>query len=96
MTHVWYNLEGSTPVPVPKEKVDFFNRWHVRTKVGRFVVSTTFLSLDHSLDGSRPLLFETMVFGGPIDGETERFHTLMEADEGHARWVKRVQEVKDE
>lgn len=40
------------------------------TEVGDATVSTVFLSLDHNLGYSdRPVLFETMVFGGTLDGE---------------------------
>lgn len=36
-------------------------------------VSTVFLGLDHSFgSGGPPVLWETMVFGGPLDGEQER------------------------
>lgn len=56
-------------------------------------VSTVFLGLDHrfSIDPpGPPILFETMVFGGPLDEEQERYCTWEEAEAGHARWVKNV------
>ena len=38
--------------------------------------STVFLGLDHQLtEDGPPLLFETMVFGGPLSGETDRCST---------------------
>lgn len=46
-------------------------------------VSTVFLGLDHSFGDGPPLLFESMVFGGPLDGEQHRYCTLDEAERGH-------------
>lgn len=46
-------------------------------------VSTTFLGLCADLCDSRVLLFETMVFGGSMNGYTERYATYQEALAGH-------------
>ncbi len=51
-------------------------------------VSTVFLGLDHSFGSGPPLLFETMVFGGPLDGEMDRYTTWEQAEEGHLRMVE--------
>ena len=61
-----------------------------RTKVGEAEVSTVFLGLDHSPGASVPLLYETLIFGGPHDGESERYATKEQAQKGHAEWVFRV------
>jgi hypothetical protein len=53
-------------------------------------VSTVFLSLNHSFTDGPPLVFETMVFGGPLDGEQDRYSTRADALAGHARMVERV------
>ncbi len=56
-------------------------------------VSTVFLGIDHRFnfeDGGAPVVFETMVFGGTLDGEMERYCTKTEALEGHTRMVARV------
>ena len=45
------------------------------------------LGLDHSFLGGRPVIFETMVFGGPHDGDCERYCTEAQAREGHERVV---------
>lgn len=37
-------------------------------KVGEMTISTVFLGIDHSWRG-KPILFETMIFGGPINHE---------------------------
>src|SRR6185436_5755923 len=43
--------------------------------VGEITVSTIFLGLDHAFGGESPMLFETMVFGGPIDQAQDRCGT---------------------
>jgi len=57
-------------------------------------VSTVWLGLDHgfSLDphNMRPMIFESLVFGGLLDGEMDRYSTAEEAREGHARLVRRA------
>jgi hypothetical protein len=53
-------------------------------------VSTVFLSLDHSWHGPPPVLWETMVFGGLLDGEQERYTSYRDAVRGHRRMCWRV------
>lgn len=49
-------------------------------------VSTVFLGLDHNYaQTGDPILFETLVFGGPMDGEMYRYCTYAEAEQGHDR-----------
>jgi hypothetical protein len=58
-------------------------------------VSTVFLGVDMSvLPDSRPLLFETVVFGGALDGEMARYSTWDEAESGHKTIVERVRAGK--
>ena len=68
-----------------------------KTEIGISQISTVFLSMDHSLGGvigdGRPVLFETMVFGGEHDGYQERYHTYDQAEEGHKRIVDIVDKV---
>ena len=62
-----------------------------RWEFGDIVVSTTFLSIDHNLFGDGPpILFETMVFGGPCGGRMRRYATWEEAERGHMRVCKIV------
>jgi hypothetical protein len=56
-------------------------------------VSTVFLGLDHSFNGGPPLLFETMIFGGPHDQWQERCSTWEEAEEMHKRAVAIVNDT---
>jgi len=52
---------------------------------GEVVVSTVWLGLDHQwAPAGPPLIFETMIFGGPLDGETWRYATEEQALAGHA------------
>lgn len=53
--------------------------------VGDVKVSTVFLGLDHSFGGGAPILWETMIFGGPHDGYQERCQLRDQAVEMHAR-----------
>jgi hypothetical protein len=87
-----YILNGHTPVEVTDLRT--WMRWLVENTDDRHVawtefegghVSTVFLGLDHNWFGSPPLLFETMIFGGPEDGYCERYSTWDEADAGHTR-----------
>ncbi len=53
-------------------------------------VSTVFLGLDHNFEGGVPLLFETMVFGGSLDQDMERYSTWEEAERGHKEMCEKV------
>lgn len=52
------------------------------------IVSTVFLGIDHGFMDSKPLLFETMIFGGPNDQYQERYSTWELAEEGHKESIK--------
>lgn len=57
-------------------------------------VSTVFLGIDHNFFGDGPpLLFETMVFGGPEDGWTNRYPTYDEAEAGHMEACEMVRRL---
>lgn len=66
--------------------------------VGDVRISTVFLGLDHNflsaLGEGRPLLFETMIFGGKHDQYQERYSTWDEAEVGHRVAVQLVMEDK--
>jgi hypothetical protein len=90
-----YVLDGRTPRPVgllewaiflediEARRVDFDRR-------GAVEISTVFLGLDHQWGAGPPLLFETMVFGGPLDGECQRYATFADAEAGHTAMLVRV------
>jgi len=57
-------------------------------------VSTVFLGLDHSFRGEGPPdIFETMIFGGPLDQETRRYSTWDDAEIGHLEMVWMAQSL---
>lgn len=60
-------------------------------KVGEAEVSTIFLGINHRFteDGT-PILWETMVFNGPLAGECSRYTSHSMAIAGHAATVARI------
>ena len=94
-----YILKGKSPILCDNllewgEWIEGANRKVKFTKLKGCKVSTLFLGLDYSFAGGPPLLFETMVFGGPLDGSQHRYSTWEEAEEGHKKMVKTVKARK--
>ena len=58
--------------------------------VDKVYISTVFLGLDHSYGGIVPLLWETMIFEGSLDGYQERYTSYEEALTGHEFAVQMV------
>jgi len=58
--------------------------------VGNIVISTVFLGIDHAFTEDKPLLFETMVFGGLLDQEYERCSTWEAAEQMHEKMCTKV------
>ncbi len=54
------------------------------------LVSTVWIGLDMAYGDAPPLIFETMVFGGPLDLEQRRYATEAEAILGHVETLARV------
>ena len=91
-----YILDGKTPVLCDLMTwAEWFetpgNRTVAKTKIADVLISTVFLGLDHSWGEGPPILFETMIFGGKLDQEQERYSTWDEAEEGHKQMVERVE-----
>ena len=86
-------------VPVAEPDLFAWGRWLesaerrvAHTMVGDISISTVFLGLDHNFNQEGPpILFETMVFGGPLDGEMRRYSSWEEAEKGHAEIVHNVE-----
>jgi hypothetical protein len=57
-------------------------------------VSTVFLGLDHAYGSSKPVLWETMIFGGKNDQYQERYTSYEDALEGHEKALKLVNKKK--
>lgn len=63
--------------------------------IGKVRISTVFLGIDHNWGFSKkPILFETMIFGGKNNDYQERYGTWEEAEKGHKRAVKMIKEDK--
>lgn len=60
------------------------------TEIEGVRISTVFLGLDHSFGSGPPLLFETLVFDGPMDGEMNRYSTWDQAEKGHNEMVAKI------
>lgn len=91
-----YILDGKRAVPC--DDIFQWAQWFETTdrivkqvSVNGAKVSTVFLGLDHNFSRSGPpLVFETMVFGGPMDQEQQRYSTWEEAEAGHDEMVARM------
>ncbi len=86
-------------LPLPVEDVIVWARWFetadrkvANDYIGAVQVSTVFLGLDHNWQDGAPLLWETMIFGGPRDGDCERYASRAAALDGHARALALVRE----
>ena len=96
-----YILDGKTVVPEPNLKKwgewvqsNSKNRRVKNDEINGVRVSTVFLGLDHSHGGGPPLLFETMVFNGPLDQKQERCSTWGEAEKMHEVMCQRVRRAQ--
>jgi hypothetical protein len=100
MSEFKYVLRKNKPVLEPDllawaKWFDGANRRVGRTMVGKSEVSTVFLGLDHSFGRGAPVLWETMVFGGPHGGYQQQCGGNWEQAEAmHAEVVKMVKGKK--
>ena len=86
--------------PIPCYDLMAWARWFEESRhqrivkqevIGQSKVSTVFLSLDHSWGADDPVLWETMVFGGPLDQEQDRCSGNREQAEAmHAKMVEKA------
>jgi hypothetical protein len=90
-----YILDGKLAVPCDDllqwaEWFETADRHVANDLIGDTRVSTVFLGLDHQHGYGEPLLFETMVFGGPLDQECRRYSFWADAERGHSAIVAEV------
>jgi hypothetical protein len=93
-----YILEGHTPVRV--YDFDAWGEWFMRADrrvarsrkfTGHVKISTVFLGMDHGFfPHEKPLVFETMIFGGACSGWCWRYRTWDDAVRGHRSAVRRA------
>lgn len=57
---------------------------------GGVLVSTVFLGIDHQYDDGPPVLWESLVFGGPLDGQQRRYTSRDAALVGHQDLCRQV------
>ncbi len=95
-TRRWYVLAADNKVQGPLSMTEYMehiaangdNFIVAKTQIGEVEVSTVFLRLDHNHGYSdRPILFETMIFGGEWGDYQWRYCTLVQAEAGHERIV---------
>jgi len=96
----YYVLVNGTPTPCS------WRKWMLALAKGddRFLahwygdkirVTTIFIGVDYSLGTIvPPLLWETRVFGGPLNDNWERYPNADAALKGHLEWIKKVEAVK--
>lgn len=95
-----YILEGKRPVKCYDltewcKFVENNNRIVKQTHLGKVLISTVFLGLDHRFTGEGPpILFETMIFGGTHNDYQVRYTTWKAAEAGHKRAVDLVRSEK--
>ena len=93
----FYKLEGKIAVPVDNDK---YLRWirtdlhqghrvvasnELKNGEDLIRISTVFLfGINHAFGECAPLLFETRIFGGPLDLYQVRYSTWEQAESGHA------------
>jgi len=89
----WYILNNNNkPIPASiTEAADWLdNNDHRRIvkqdQIDDVFISTVFLGLDHSwTPGGKPVLWETMIFGGKHNQYQERYTSHKDALEGHKK-----------
>jgi len=87
----------SAPLPLPERK-PAMPKAPARADrplkgIALILASTVFLGLDHSFGQCKlSVLWETMVFGGPHDKYCDRYTSRADADDGHKRTVRMVQD----
>jgi hypothetical protein len=86
-----YILRGHTPVRCD-DTLEWGQWFHSANRVVRqeeafpgVQVSTVFLGMSHQFGNGPPLLFETMIFGGPLHDYQDRCSTWDEAVQMHER-----------
>ena len=95
----YYKLEGQTPVPV--ESFMEWSLWIMSAsttvminELKDSIISTRFVGIDlnpgscNSL--SQPMIFETLVVGGAMDGKRNFYPTWDEAIQGHLKICTQV------
>ena len=62
------------------------------TEVGGIKISTVWIGFDYSFGAGVPLIYESMVFGGPLDETQWRYPNRVAALAGHDQLVAHVRD----
>ena len=100
VTH-FYKLEGKIAIPVDDNEYHWWvlndpEHGHRVVKQDEFdggtiLVSTVFMfGINHQFRKGNPLLFETMILGGPLDQYQVRYSTWEESEAGHEEALKEL------
>ena len=95
----YYKLEGQTPVAV-----ESFMKWSLWlmsaqttvmiNELKNSIISTRFVGIDLNPgscnSNSQPMVFETLVIGGALDGKKNIYPTWDEAIQGHLKIASQV------
>lgn len=87
---MFYKLVDGEPVPCGIDEFARSKKRLWRYEDCEVLVSTVFLGIEHGFHNGKPVLFETMVFGGKHNGYQDRYTSLTEAFEGHETVVNLV------
>lgn len=91
--------------PVPEPNFNRWCRWFAKPEnrvIWRdglrngVLVSTVFLGIDHNFSPSGrgpPVLWETIIFGGPLDGYQQRYRSSGAAFKGHKEALGRAKKA---
>lgn len=97
----WYILDENDN-PVKEDDVSKAAKWLEENSDRRIVektvlinceLSTVFLCLDHSFDEEIPILYESLWFGGILDGNMRRYATKEEALAGHEEMLEEIKKA---
>lgn len=89
MADMYIEIDGK---PVLCASIKEWNTWFTNNNTRKIdytyfedcYVSTVFLGIDHRFDmKGKPILYETMIFGGKDDGYQKRYTSREEASIGH-------------
>jgi hypothetical protein len=89
-----YGLDGR---PIDAQTAELLMHSYQRRRVGEDTVQTgdgpvrvvtSFMVSDYAFGGGPPLLWETLIDGGPLDGRLLRWGTRADAEEGHRGLVE--------
>jgi hypothetical protein len=86
--------DGKTPIRAARGETESAERRRVaKDSLGEATVSTVFLGIDHQWEDGPPVLWETMIFGGPLNDYQVRYTSYNDAVEGHQVAVRLATEA---